>query len=172
MLRIRICTTLGMHAPNGTARHVLAKAHRHIHAAPKEAWHGLGLELRLQTVGLEKSLRPSALPNVGRGGVLYNVGSKKCSAPVFHCSVGWPTGDSRGGRDLATEGSPLVDSSGAQWGPPGEAPIGPINVQGESPLTNQVLGCIGNENGRPNTVKGDGGLPLAMSLAYIDALHS
>jgi hypothetical protein len=40
------------------------------------------------------------------------------------------------------------------------------------PLTNQVLGCIGNENGRPNTVKGDGGLPLAMSLAYIDALHS
>ena len=61
----------------------------------------------------------------------YNVGSKKCSAPVFHCSVGWPTGDSRGGRDLATEGSPLVDSSGAQWGRPGEAPIGPINVSDE-----------------------------------------
>jgi len=81
-------------------------------------------------MGLEKSPRPSALPNVGRGGVLYNVGSKKCSAPVFHCSAGWLTGDSRGGRDLATEGSPL-DSLGAQWGPLGEAPIGPINVSDE-----------------------------------------
>jgi hypothetical protein len=155
-----------------TARHVLAKAHRHIHAAPKGAWHGLGLELRLQTVGLEKSLRPSALPNVGRGGVLYNVGSKKCSAPVFHCSVGWPTGDSRGGRDLATQGSPLVDSSGAQWGPPGEAPIGPINVQGESRSQIRCWVASAMKMGGPNTVKGDGGLPLAMSLAYIDALHS
>jgi hypothetical protein len=59
---------------------------------------------------LEKSLRPSALPNVGWG---VAVGSKKCSAPVFHCSVGWLTGDLRGGRDLATEGSPLVESSEA-----------------------------------------------------------
>jgi hypothetical protein len=85
---------------------------------PLPTRHGLGLELRLQTVELEKSLRPPPFQTwVGAYGVA--VDSQKCSAPVFHCSVGLPTGDSRGGRDLATEESPLVDSSGAQWGRPG-----------------------------------------------------
>jgi hypothetical protein len=112
-----------------TARQVIqliAKAHP---CRSKEAWLGAGTETADRGVG--KVTPP--FQTWGRG-VLRTiaVSSKKCSGPVFHCSVGWPTGDSRGGRDLATEGSLLVECSGAQWGRPGEAPIGPINVQGES----------------------------------------
>jgi hypothetical protein len=151
-----------------TARHGTLSP-RHIHAAANEAWLRAGTETADRGVG--KVTPPSALPNVGWGV------RRSCGLPkMFRARVSLQ-------RRLADRGfagragprhggQPVGGQLGSTVGTAGGTPIGPINVQGES--RSQIRRWVASAmNGRPNTVKGDGGLPFVMSSAcYIDALHS
>jgi hypothetical protein len=99
---------------------------------PLPTRHGLGLELRLQTVELEKSLRPPPPFQTWAGAYGVAVGSQKCSAPVFHCSVGWADRGFAGRTGPRHGRQPVGGQLGSTVGTAGGTPIGPINVQGES----------------------------------------